>query len=331
MLSNNTIRSTMAGVASVLALSIAQQGLAQESFTVSGPVGYYYNIINGQYIYGAGVTFEATTTYDSTSPLSDFYSYGEDRWEWSVGSVGVFSQWQNSVSRTVITIRDSAGNVLQTKEVMSSGVDSNFYSRTERVVEDFYHIDDDYDFKYRQKMWSVWKDNGTSRSYANTWWTEEWSDSWPDEGPNFSVAAELAEVTTYPDPLDIAGWQYGRINAASYDSATNQSFYFGGSISSVTGGIQDTDGDGIKDDVDACVESDLSATVVVGSNDSKVGNTLLGNGCTITDMINTIRADESIHGQRVSGVADFLNAIKKDGVITGRQHGAIQNAVARAK
>lgn len=318
MLNKKVISKAIAGVGSLLALSIAQQGLAQDSFTVSGPVTYYYNYTNGQYSYGDGATFEATTTYNSASPLTYTYNSNNDYYyyyNWAQAG------WGSSVSQTVYTIFDSAGNVILTDDIIDSGLENNFWSDVYRYVEQFDYAGYAYP-PFRQKSWSIqsYDPLTASNSYAGTYWYD-YSD--------FSVVDELAELTTFPDPLDSADWDVGQFYGHRYQSQSD--YYFNGTIADVTAGNQDTDGDGFNDDVDACVESDLTATVIVGDNNTKVGNTLLGNGCTITDMINAIRADESNHGQRVSGVADFLNAIRDEGVITGKQRGAIQNATARAK
>ncbi len=93
----------------------------------------------------------------------------------------------------------------------------------------------------------------------------------------------------------------------------------------------DADGDGIVDDEDCNPNSNLSPTVVIGGNNSGVPNTLFENGCTISDLIAQIAASSSNHGEFVSGVAELTNNLVSQGVITGKQKGAIQNAAARAK
>ncbi len=53
-------------------------------------------------------------------------------------------------------------------------------------------------------------------------------------------------------------------------------------------------------------------------------------GVLSADHISRIGAEAKNHGKFVSGVADDLNALKKTGLITGAQKGAIQNCAARA-
>lgn len=92
----------------------------------------------------------------------------------------------------------------------------------------------------------------------------------------------------------------------------------------------DSDGDGIFDDVDACPDSDLSVTVVIGGCDSGVSNTLFANGCTISDLVGQCAANSVNHGQFVSCVADLANSLKSGGVITGKQKGALQSCAAKS-
>ena len=94
--------------------------------------------------------------------------------------------------------------------------------------------------------------------------------------------------------------------------------------------ILDSDGDGIPDDEDACPTSDLSATVVIDGCDSGVENLLDEGGCTISDLIEEIAAGATNHGQFVSGVAQLANDLKKAGVITGQEKGALQSCASQA-
>jgi hypothetical protein len=93
--------------------------------------------------------------------------------------------------------------------------------------------------------------------------------------------------------------------------------------------VADTDGDGIPDENDACVDSNLAATVVLEDCETGVPNTLLADGCTFTDDIMQCEAMAANHGQFVSCVSDFTNAWKASGLITGRQKGAITSCAAK--
>ncbi len=95
-------------------------------------------------------------------------------------------------------------------------------------------------------------------------------------------------------------------------------------------GFIDTDGDGIEDDDDACPESDLSPTVVIDGCDSGVDNTLGDDGCTISDLIGECAAGVRNHGQFVRCVSHLTNDLKKAGVITGADKGAIMSCAGQA-
>ncbi|MBI3247763.1 MAG: hypothetical protein HYZ50_14765 [Deltaproteobacteria bacterium] len=92
----------------------------------------------------------------------------------------------------------------------------------------------------------------------------------------------------------------------------------------------DLDGDGIPNDEDHCPNSDLSPTVVIDGCDSGVENDLLGNGCTIADQVHECAVNVGNHGRFVSCVAHLTNGLKKAGVITGQEKGAIQSCAAQA-
>lgn len=95
--------------------------------------------------------------------------------------------------------------------------------------------------------------------------------------------------------------------------------------------IDDFDGDGIPNAVDACPASNLSATVIIDGCDSMVTNTLLPTGCTISDQIATCAVGASNHGGFISCVTHLTNDLKTAGTITGQQKGAVQSCAARAR
>ncbi|PYR63186.1 MAG: hypothetical protein DMF91_04225 [Acidobacteria bacterium] len=96
-------------------------------------------------------------------------------------------------------------------------------------------------------------------------------------------------------------------------------------------GGSDSDGDGIADNVDACPASILGASIVIDGCESGVDNTLATNGCTRSDSIAQIAAAAANHGDFVSGVAALTNAWVSEGIISGREKGAIQSCAAKAK
>jgi hypothetical protein len=85
------------------------------------------------------------------------------------------------------------------------------------------------------------------------------------------------------------------------------------------GWFTDADHDGVPDDADQCPGSNLAATVVIGSCNSGVPNTVLDTGCSISDLISQCPAG----GSFLSCVSGVTNDLKTQGIITGSQKNAI--------
>ena len=92
----------------------------------------------------------------------------------------------------------------------------------------------------------------------------------------------------------------------------------------------DTDGDGVSDIDDAFPDSNLAAVVAVGACQSGVANQLLDNGATMNDLIAAAIAGAANHGAAVNAVAALTNEWKGDGLISGKEKGAIQSCAAKA-
>jgi hypothetical protein len=90
----------------------------------------------------------------------------------------------------------------------------------------------------------------------------------------------------------------------------------------------DLDLDGINNEDDECENSNTDPTVVIDGCSSGVQNFVSEDGCSILDLIDQIAANASNHGKLVSEVAKLLNSLKKEGVISGNDKGAIQTCAA---
>lgn len=88
------------------------------------------------------------------------------------------------------------------------------------------------------------------------------------------------------------------------------------------------------DDGDACRGSDLNLTVAIDGCDSGVTNWFYTNGpnegCTVSDLIARCEEGAGNHGGYVSCVSHTTNALKKAGIISGAEKGAIQSCAAAA-
>ena len=92
----------------------------------------------------------------------------------------------------------------------------------------------------------------------------------------------------------------------------------------------DADGDGVRDDQDACPNSNTSTAVVIDGCDSGVSNILSPSGCSISDLVTKCAEGVRNHGGFVSCVAHLTNDLRNAGIITGAQKGAIQRCAAHA-
>ncbi len=93
----------------------------------------------------------------------------------------------------------------------------------------------------------------------------------------------------------------------------------------------DADGDGIVDDEDCNSNSDTSPTIIINGIDTGVPNMLFPSGCTMSDLLTQLKSDAVNHGDYTSAVAHLLNQWVADGLISGAQKGAVQNAAAKNK
>lgn len=98
------------------------------------------------------------------------------------------------------------------------------------------------------------------------------------------------------------------------------------------GWFADADNDGLADNSDECVQSNLKAgNIMVGSCDTTVPNMLFTNGCTIIDYMDLAAVGVKNHGGLVSNIAHLGNSLLQAGIITGEQKGRLQSCVAKSK
>jgi len=71
-------------------------------------------------------------------------------------------------------------------------------------------------------------------------------------------------------------------------------------------------------------------TIIIDGCDTGVDDHLLTDGSTISGKIANFATDAKNHGDFVSRVARFTNKLKKAGIITGKEKGAIQRCAAKA-
>ena len=95
----------------------------------------------------------------------------------------------------------------------------------------------------------------------------------------------------------------------------------------------DSDGDGLGDNADQNDNSDLRSTVYVNDFDSGIANTLFDNGETLADRVGSIAASciqqAANHGQYVNCSGQGLDQLRRDGVISGQEKGALESTFAK--
>lgn len=94
-----------------------------------------------------------------------------------------------------------------------------------------------------------------------------------------------------------------------------------------THAVLDSDGDHVCDADDSCPQSDLDATIVIGTCDTGVANQLLDNGCTMSDQIEACQQSAFVHGMFARCVAHLAGDWRSAGLITGGEKGKIQSCV----
>ena len=93
----------------------------------------------------------------------------------------------------------------------------------------------------------------------------------------------------------------------------------------------DSDGDGIPDDQDACPDSIMGETVIIGDCNSGVVNFLFPDGCTLADLVQERADGAKNHGQFVRGVVDLSRNLQKSGVLTQKDAVKLGRCAARSR
>ena len=94
--------------------------------------------------------------------------------------------------------------------------------------------------------------------------------------------------------------------------------------------LEDADEDGILDEEDSCLESNLEETISIYTCDSGVENLLLDDGCSLKDLIDECDHTLNNQGMFVICVSRLTNGWKKEGWISRQEKGAIQRCAAQS-
>jgi hypothetical protein len=120
-----------------------------------------------------------------------------------------------------------------------------------------------------------------------------------------------------------AGSSYVDVRAGYVTQTTSQLAQSGTVAFSWNGPFSDADGDGVADALDRCRESDLRPTIVLGRCDSRAGNDLDVDGCTITDRVAAIAAGAGTREQFVRQVVKLWHGLRDRQSLTRAEGKAI--------
>jgi hypothetical protein len=85
-----------------------------------------------------------------------------------------------------------------------------------------------------------------------------------------------------------------------------------------------SDGDGVPDGVDNCIGSDQRKQVIVDGCNSKAGNDLQANGCTVADDVNQCEITFARKPlQQLACVAKQTERLRKARIITSKEEAGI--------
>ncbi len=93
----------------------------------------------------------------------------------------------------------------------------------------------------------------------------------------------------------------------------------------------DCDGDGIIDDCDACLGSDLTKLIVVGECPTGVPNQLLEDGCTMSDVLSECSVGARSHGKSTACVARHANEWRRQGLLSGKDVGRLAHCAGTSR
>jgi hypothetical protein len=144
--------------------------------------------------------------------------------------------------------------------------------------------------------------------------------------------------TDIPEDFAIAGVGIGGTpitipSGAQFLFVSPNDSFFGDNISlayAVRITLLDTDRDGVLDNVDECVPSDMRTWVDTGSGATTVANIVDSLGCTIQDYVNAYQDAAQNHGQYVSAIAYLANRLAQEGVVSGKQQSELVSGAAQS-
>ncbi|MGB4247588.1 MAG: hypothetical protein WBJ75_07705 [Pseudohongiellaceae bacterium] len=232
-----------------LSMAAGQSALAAE-FTVSGVIEGIYNYnttINPAVTYGS--PFSVTVTYDDSAAPDSYYNYNDPSY---YGYSQQQAEWYNSIDSMVVSIYDTAGNLLESQEIV----------RDEDGYTTYYNTAGNYQYNYNEyygnQQYSQTYFNIQHYTYDGQVETSQYSQVY-FYSHMLDLVVDAAQYPTTPtqaqlDTQQVSGHFYSGEWQNSYYYGTNYQWQFSGRITSASGVIPtviDSDDDGIPDAEDA--------------------------------------------------------------------------------
>ncbi len=191
--------------------------------------------------------------------------------------------------------------------------------------------------------WNLWSSNGTSNqlrfyestagapganfgSYTDPFWTQFIAQNALSGQPRASQ--ELLYFSLQTGSATAAGFT-GKVDGLTITLTD-------GSVARINfeADVVDTDGDGIPDEFDHCLNSDMRLKVDVNGSETgvtSVDNTVGDDGCTVQDHVNDCAAAAKNHGGYVSCITNLANELRTGGFITNAQKAELTSTAAKSK
>lgn len=271
-----------------LALSSASLAAYANKLELRGSINYGYSQKADERTEFNQATYLIEVSQQANMPLV----YAASSW----------GQYKDAIEQVTVSIKDAAGNDIIVNQPITVAAELTPLANT-------FYFD-----QGRYTDFVSWTLNGVTAAGMNS------QTKLNLQGPRESLLASTAEF-----PRFISNPRY--VNAtltSSVETAAGTSLlYLQGPVTSIQEATLDSDGDGVLDDLDSCPGTDARATVVVGSNDSGVTNSVDAAGCSIADHVKACFAEANNHGDAVSCVSHLAKELRQAGTINGRDQGQL--------
>lgn len=216
-------------------------------------------------------------------------------------SASSWRQYTDALSQVKVSLFDAQGNEITVRQPLKV---AELSQPTNTLYFDF----------GRMANYTSWTLSGVSQEQFNSQLNLNLT------GPSQSLFESTAEFPRFvSSPRYVNATLFSSVETAAGDDV----LYISGTVTEINYLTQDSDADGVLDDVDACPASDLSTTVFVGDNDTGVINHVDNVGCSIADKLQACSVEGNSKGAQVSCASELANQLRKEGIISNRDHGAL--------